>query len=107
MVTAHDGTNSSEEDEEFFPTDMMNDEEQTTDTVQYSQEEFVCPVCLLDIEVGGGIVINNCHHQICKQYFIQVVDIGGGGGGISLWRHCMLRSLIIWSAIILFGHSLI
>ena len=68
MVTAHDGTSSSEEDEELCPTLTMpvNDEEQTTDTVQYSQEEFVCPVCLLDIEVGGGIVINNCHHQICK-----------------------------------------
>ncbi|XP_077502126.1 uncharacterized protein LOC144113085 isoform X2 [Amblyomma americanum] len=30
-------------------------------------EEFECPICLVEVEPGMGIVLKNCHHQICEQ----------------------------------------
>ncbi|XP_077502129.1 uncharacterized protein LOC144113086 isoform X1 [Amblyomma americanum] len=30
-------------------------------------EEFECPICLVEVEPGKGIVLRNCHHQICEQ----------------------------------------
>ena len=29
-------------------------------------EEFECPICTDDIEVGEGLILKQCLHQVCK-----------------------------------------
>lgn len=30
-------------------------------------EEFECPRCLVEVEIGTGIILRNCFHSICKE----------------------------------------
>lgn len=37
------------------------------DDIEYvpNLEEFQCPVCLEDVESMHGMMLRNCHHNVC------------------------------------------
>ena len=34
--------------------------------LMHNDEEFDCPVCYMPIEVGEGVKLRKCFHNICK-----------------------------------------
>ena len=32
----------------------------------HNDEEFECPICMIPIEVGEGVKLRECFHNICK-----------------------------------------
>lgn len=38
----------------------------TEEGLIHNDEEFECPVCFGTIEVGEGVKLRNCLHDVCK-----------------------------------------
>ena len=36
-------------------------------------QEFECKICYTDVDAGAGVTLKNCHHQFCKECFVESV----------------------------------
>lgn len=44
------------------------------DLVVTNSEDFVCPICFDDVEVGDGIVLRECLHVFCRECLVSHVN---------------------------------
>ncbi|CAO1393836.1 unnamed protein product [Diamesa serratosioi] len=49
-------------------------EELDANTFIENKEPFSCPICMIDIDIGAGVVLKNCLHMFCKKCMNKTIE---------------------------------